>query len=137
MRAWHEYGGTYWSVSADAVRSKNDAFLNKRHVLIFDVLRDNGTVMESHSPLVYVAIGATCVGSVIIQLPNGTDATVGLAEGTVWPRGSLLGKMQFGGSTVVLLTKPHVVQWDDDLIRHSAAEVEMLVNMGQRIGVFA
>lgn len=118
------------------MRSKTTAFLNKRHVLIFDVLDANGVAVEHLSPLVYVAIGATCVGSVIIQMPDGSDADIATAVGTVWPRGALLGKMQFGGSTVVLLTPRHMVRWDDDLVRMSAGQVEMLVWMGQQVGTF-
>ena len=87
----YELSGTYWSVNADAATSRNYAFYNLRKVLILRYTASDG----SQKHLAYVAIGATCVGSVILT-PN-------TAEGSLVKAGDELGFMQFGGSTILML----------------------------------
>ena len=53
-------GGTFWSVGKDAATSGNYAFYNERKVMVFN----NPTIGK----FAYIAIGATCVGSVIIEV---------------------------------------------------------------------
>lgn len=113
-------GGTYWSVSADAVRSGNDAFLNARTVVVIDAGPRLGYVA-------FVGIGATCVGSVQMDL---ADVTVG-AEVV---RGQPLGSMHFGGSTVMLLFSKGRIVFDQVMLQRSRYGVETLVNVNSEIG---
>jgi phosphatidylserine decarboxylase len=44
------------------------------------------------------------------------------------------GYFTFGGSTLVLLFEKDRVAWSDDLLRHSAAGYETLIQVGETIG---
>eukprot|EP00759_Apiculatamorpha_spiralis_P053164 PhF_6_TR6118/c2_g1_i1/m.9035/K01613/psd, PISD; phosphatidylserine decarboxylase len=114
---------TYWSVSADAARSDNDVFYNTRQIIIIDAGVAIGKVA-------YVAIGATCVGSVVLQQPDGSPLTVG----SKIVKGQELGYMQFGGSTVVLVFQAGMVQLDSDLLRSTRFEVETYIKVNQSVG---
>lgn len=52
-------------------------------------------------------------------------------------RGDELGMFAFGGSTVVLLLQPGVLQLDPDLLRRSAASLETLIRVKERVGTRA
>lgn len=49
-------------------------------------------------------------------------------------RGQEKGMFQFGGSTVVLLLEPGLLEPDQDILRNSEAGEETIVKMGERIG---
>jgi phosphatidylserine decarboxylase len=49
-------------------------------------------------------------------------------------RGQEKGMFQFGGSTVVLLLEPDVLEPDQDILRNSQAGEETIVKMGERVG---
>eukprot|EP01012_Entosiphon_sulcatum_P057201 TRINITY_DN80930_c0_g1_i1.p1 TRINITY_DN80930_c0_g1~~TRINITY_DN80930_c0_g1_i1.p1 ORF type:complete len:531 (+),score=70.20 TRINITY_DN80930_c0_g1_i1:63-1655(+) len=112
-----ELAGTLWSVNPDAIVSGNKAFANVRKLMIFQ-----NPVLGK---VLYAAIGATCVGSVV--LTKDLRDTVSL--------GDEVGYMQFGGSTVLMLFQSGKVKFDPDLVRHSAFPVETLVNVNDIIGV--
>ena len=118
-----ELSGHLWSVSADAARSGNDALLNQRKVLIIDAGPRIGKVA-------YVAIGATCVGSVLVQNAAGQE----IRTGSLVDRGEQLGVMQFGGSTVVMLFARDRVTFESNLHFRSRFPVETLVNVNSEIG---
>ena len=50
-------------------------------------------------------------------------------------RGQEKGYFQFGGSTVVLLLEKDKVTLDADILENSAANIETVVRMGEKIGV--
>lgn len=106
-------GGTILSVSADATQSNNAVFLNQRKVVMIDT-PDIGKVA-------YIAIGAMCVGSVVITKPIGS----------IVKKGDEIGYMQFG-STVVVLYEANRVRFDSDLVYSSSSMVESKVLMGSR-----
>lgn len=112
--------GTYWSVSADAARSGNQAFLNERVIVIIDAGPRLGFVA-------YVGIGATCVGSVRFDVAN---VTVG-AEVV---RGEPLGSMHFGGSTVLVLFSKGRIIFDQIMLQRSRFGVETRVLANAQIG---
>jgi len=118
--------GSLHSVNMDAITSKNDAILNKRVVMIFD--------SEHLGKFAYVAVGALCVGSVLIEPP--ASQPEGPAVGATYEKGETIGTFQFGGSTAVLVFRPGTVRLDDDLLFHSANKVESFVEVNSRIGVF-
>jgi phosphatidylserine decarboxylase precursor len=119
----HYIPGSLWSVSADAVRSGNNAFLNQRQVVIIDAGAAIGYVA-------FVAIGATCVGSVVLQSADGTPLSVG----KLLDKGDQLGIMQFGGSTVVTLFAPDRIVFDEDILFRSRLPVETFVKVNEFIG---
>lgn len=114
-------GGSYWSVSSDAARSGNHAFLNLREVLVIDAGPNIGFVA-------YVGIGATCVGSVRFDL----EPLVQI--GSRLERGQPLGSMHFGGSTVLVLFSPGRIVFDPILLQRSLFGVETLVNVNSGLG---
>jgi phosphatidylserine decarboxylase precursor len=115
--------GTYWSVNADAAQSENYVFYNQRQVMVIDA----GPVLGKVG---YVAIGATCVGSVLLQNDAGTPLQVGNSV----RRGDQLGLMQFGGSTVILLFKKGTFLPYCDLFYSSHAAVETYLRVREAIG---
>lgn len=110
-------GGTLFSVSADAAKSKNAAFLNQRQVVMI--------TSPTFGKVAFVAIGATCVGSVVMTQTAGSTIQ----------KGDELGYMQFGGSTVVVLYKAGEVTIDADLVYNSGKQVETYLQMGTHNGV--
>jgi phosphatidylserine decarboxylase len=112
--------GTVYSVSADAIRSQNGALYNERRISVIK------STTNSSRAVAFVAVGATCTGSIIWT--NTTGSTI--------DKGSELGYFAFGGSTVVLLFPPGSVQFDDDLIVASSQNVETLMKVGNSIGTW-
>ena len=70
-------------------------------------------------------VGALLVGK-IVNHPNTTVV-----------RGQEKGYFQFGGSTVVLLTKANAVTVDEDILQNSERCLETIVKFGEKIGVRA
>jgi phosphatidylserine decarboxylase len=81
---------------------------------------DRGTVL-------YLEIGATCVGSVIHTA----------AEGTSLAKGAEKGYFRFGGSCVTTLFLPDQVVWDSDLVQQAAAGREVYARVGERMACWA
>lgn len=123
--SYTELPGTYWSVGVDAARSGNNVLLNLRKVLIIDA---GGSVGK----IAFVAVGATCVGSVLIEDEHGHP----IRNGTFLQQGQQLGIMQFGGSTVVMLFRAGPVTLDPALLYRSAFPVETFVETNSQIGIF-
>jgi phosphatidylserine decarboxylase len=113
----HYASGTIFSVSADAMTSRNDAQYNQRVITIID------TGDSRFGKVAMVSIGATCVGSVYMNHH----------ENYVLQKGQEMGFFQFGGSTNVLVFEPGKIVFDEDIRSHSAKKVETLVRMGQQI----
>eukprot|EP00004_Rigifila_ramosa_P015528 TRINITY_DN360_c0_g1_i2.p1 TRINITY_DN360_c0_g1~~TRINITY_DN360_c0_g1_i2.p1 ORF type:complete len:677 (+),score=161.90 TRINITY_DN360_c0_g1_i2:238-2031(+) len=109
-----ELSGPLFSVNRDAVVSGNQIYYNKRMV---------GYIQSpTFGKVAYVAVGATCVGSVEITRSPGPIE-----------RGDELGFFRFG-STVVVLFEPGKVVFDPDLLYAAEKNVEVFVKMGRQIG---
>eukprot|EP01059_Diplonema_ambulator_P001211 TRINITY_DN1095_c1_g1_i1.p1 TRINITY_DN1095_c1_g1~~TRINITY_DN1095_c1_g1_i1.p1 ORF type:complete len:755 (+),score=160.36 TRINITY_DN1095_c1_g1_i1:85-2349(+) len=119
-----DVSGTYWSVNADAAKSKNYAFYNLRRILMIKYTKSDGSTRH----VAYVAIGATCVGSVVFTYDKANP---------VIPPGGELGYMQFGGSTVIMLFEEGELVPDDDILYNSAKPVESFIKVGERLGKMA
>uniref|UniRef100_A0A7S4LID6 Phosphatidylserine decarboxylase n=1 Tax=Eutreptiella gymnastica TaxID=73025 RepID=A0A7S4LID6_9EUGL len=117
---YKEVPGDYWSVNPLAVNSRNYVFYNLRKIVVIDT--------QAFGRVGYIAIGATCVGSVQLTWPDPVGHVVHL--------GMELGYMQFGGSTVVLLFEPNVTTWHPEILQMSAKPVESYVHVNQGIGKF-
>merc|ERR1711871_199409 len=123
LAVWEE-GGTILSVSADAATSDNGVFLNSRKVIIIDT--------TCCGKVAYIAIGATCVGSVVLYTDEAL--TTQLAVGDTVTAGSQLGIMQFGGSTVVMLYETGRIQVDQDILDNTGTSdkyAETYMQMGE------
>jgi len=79
---------------------------------------------EKFGKMVYIAIGATCIGSIVYL--NDTSMPVS--------KGDLHGEFEFGGSTVILLFQYGRVKFDDDLLLNSANALETYILMGDGVG---
>ena len=74
--------------------------------------------------IVFLEVGATCVGSVV------HTAT----PGQIIRKGDEKGYFRFGGSCVITLFEPGRMKFTDDLIEHSAAGREVYARMGDEAG---
>jgi phosphatidylserine decarboxylase precursor len=125
---WEE-GGSILSVSADAATSDNKVFLNTRKIIIID--------STCCGKVAYVAIGATCVGSVVLY--KDADLTTLIKAGDQITAGDQLGIMQFGGSTVVMLFEPGKIQVDQDILHNTGSSsryAETYIQLGEPIGTY-
>jgi len=115
--------GQYYTVNPQAVNEPDfDVFTaNTRSVLYI-----KHTVTKL--PVAFVAIGALLVGS--IQWTNGGQ------KGNTVKRGEELGYFAYGGSTIVAVFPPGIIQFDDDLLKNSEANppIETLVKVGYSLG---
>jgi phosphatidylserine decarboxylase len=118
----HRLGGSYWSVSSDAARSGNQAFLNVRTVILIDAGPRIGYVA-------YIGIGATCVGSVRL------DVEPLLEVGSTVTKGQVIGSMHFGGSTVLMMFASGRIVFDEVIVQRSRFGVETRVDVNSQIGV--
>jgi phosphatidylserine decarboxylase len=110
--------GFLYSVSPIALR-QNLAYLwqNKRVV----------TLVESpvFGKVAVCEIGATMVGSILQTHVPGRAVTKGEEKGL----------FKFGGSCVVTIFQPGRIKLDADLVKHSAAGLEVYARMGESLGV--
>lgn len=110
--------GEYYTVNPMAIRSQLDVYGENKRVVSTIQSPEFGTVS-------YVAIGAMMVGSIVLTTKAG-QAVERMDEH---------GYFAFGGSTIVVLFEPGAIVFDEDLVRSSKEQIEMLVKVGMRIGV--
>ena len=112
----HLVRGGCHSVNPIALACKPEIFhLNRRAV--------TQVGSANFGPLACVEIGAFAVASIVQTFVPGPVR-----------RGQEKGFFQFGGSTLVLLFTPGAVRFDDDLVRDSAAGLEVQVTAGSSVG---
>lgn len=109
--------GEYYTVNPMAIRSSLDVYGENVRTLVPIYTEQFGTVMM-------VCVGAMMVGSTVITAKEGDHVK----------RGDELGYFKFGGSTIVTLFEPGMVQFDADLVENSSHAVETLVRVGMSIG---
>ena len=111
--------GSLYTVNPIAIRQpRPDVYTsNKREVMVLQT--------TAFGLVVFVAVGATAVGSIC------TTVEVGQAV----ERGDELGYFQFGGSTVIALFQRDAVTYDEDLVSNSLAPLETIVKVGARVGI--
>jgi len=111
------HAGTYYTVNPIAVRENVDVYTENKRVRIVLETPDFGEV-------IYMAIGATMVGSVNLTV----------AVGAKVKKGDEIGYFAFGGSTIIVLFKKGVIKFEEDLVINSAKPIETLVKLGQPLG---
>ena len=84
------------------------------------------TVLHSDhfGDLVIMEVGATLVGR-ISNLHGACRVN----------RGEEKGRFDFGGSTMIVLVKPGILQVDEDILRNNSEGCETVIHYGERIGV--
>ncbi len=113
--------GTLYTVNPIAVRQPVNVYTeNVRHIIEIET--------EEFGLVVMIAVGATMVGSVNI-LPQYK------VPGARVKKGDDGGYFAFGGSTTLLLFKNGSITLDEDLVNMSKKPIEVLLRVGNRIGV--
>ena len=109
--------GEYYSVNPVALNKIPQLYCrNKREWSIF--------ASEHFGDILYVEVGATCVGTIVQNY--GPSLPV--------KKGQEKGYFKFGGSTVILFLEPNKVRIDKDIIEQTKLGFETKVNMGEKIG---
>jgi len=112
-----EQGGVYYTVNPIAVKESVDVFSSNRRLIT--------TLQTAQFGLVgFIAVGATCVGSINMTVSPGQEVK----------KGDELGYFAFGGSTCLVLFEPGRVSFDADLVSNSLQPIETLVKVGVRVG---
>jgi len=110
--------GNYYSVNPVALKSIEKLFCqNKREWSIFH--------SDNFGDVVYIEVGATCVGSIIQSYKPNSKIK----------KGSEKGYFKFGGSTVILFFKENTVKIHNDLLTQTQLGFETSVLMGEEIGL--
>jgi phosphatidylserine decarboxylase len=110
--------GHYYSVNPIALKSVNKLFChNKREWSIFH--------SDNFGDVIYMEVGATCVGTIIQNYNPSTKIS----------KGDEKGYFKFGGSTVILFFKKDTVNIDQDLLTQTQLGFETSVLMGEKIGL--
>lgn len=109
--------GEYYTVNPMAIRSALDVYGENIRVCVPIDSAVHGRVMV-------ICVGAMMVGSTVITRKAGDHVK----------RAEELGYFKFGGSTILLLFEPGVMQFDDDLIANSNGALETLIRVGMAIG---
>lgn len=109
--------GSYYSVNPVALKAINKLFCeNKREWSIFH--------SENFDDILYVEVGATCVGSIIQSYKSNSPVK----------KGEEKGYFKFGGSTVILFLKKGTVTIEEELFNQTLLGYETAVQMGEIIG---
>jgi len=110
--------GHYYSVNPIALKNVNKLFCqNKREWSIFH--------SDNFSDIIYMEVGATCVGSIIQNYMPNSKVT----------KGEEKGYFKFGGSTVILFLKKDVVKIHEDLLEQTQLGFETSIQLGEEIGL--
>lgn len=109
--------GHYYSVNPVALNKVQKLFCqNKREWSTFH--------SDNFGDLLYVEVGATCVGSIIQTYTTGSKVK----------KGDEKGYFKFGGSTVVLFFEKDRIILDEDILKQSSLGYETAVLFGEAIG---
>ena len=109
--------GVYNSVNPIAYRSDVKPLVeNERHRVIFKT--------QQFSDIAMVAVGALCVGKIVLTYKPNTN----------YKKGDEVGYFEFGGSTVVLVFKKGIFCSDGKILKHSKDGFETAVRIGEVVG---
>ncbi|KKY17810.1 putative phosphatidylserine decarboxylase [Diplodia seriata] len=109
--------GEYYTVNPMAIRSALDVYgENVRICVPID--------SPTHGRVMVICVGAMMVGSTVITAKTGDRVS----------RADELGYFKFGGSTILVLFEPGVMEWDDDMVDNSHQALETLIRVGMSVG---
>lgn len=111
--------GDYFSVSPIAMKKSLEIFMkNKRSITLIEG--------EKYNRYLFAEIGATMVGTIV----NTTK------EKELVLKGEEKGYFKFGGSSVMIIFKKGIVNFDKDILENTKNGYETSVEMGEGIGSF-
>lgn len=114
----HKISGDYYSVNPIALAKVPELFCrNKREWCTFH--------SDNFGDIIYVEVGATCVGSIIQTSSPGCRVS----------KGDEKGFFKFGGSTIILFIEKNKVKITEEIINQSFLGFETKVNVGEQIGI--
>lgn len=109
--------GSYYSVNPVALQKVQKVFCeNKRE---WSILHS-----DNFKDVLYIEVGATCVGSIIQSYTLNERVE----------KGEEKGYFKFGGSTVILFFEPNTIEIDSEIIHQTNLGYETYVLMGEKIG---
>lgn len=109
--------GDYYSVNPIALKKIPELYCrNKREWSLFH--------SENFGDILYVEVGATCVGTIVQTYTPEKPAQKGAEKGY----------FKFGGSTVIMFLEKDKVKIDEDIITQTNLGFETKVRMGEKIG---
>ena len=109
--------GWLYSVNPVAIKKNLDIFTQNKRTLC--------TIQSPlFGPVLYLEVGATCVGSIQQTYPVDQNCLKGMEKGY----------FEFGGSCLILLFVKGSIQFDADLIQATKAGLEIRCLMGQSMG---
>lgn len=110
--------GSYYSVNPVALNKKEKLFCeNKRE---WSILKS-----DNFGDILYLEVGATCVGSIIQTFKPNTKVS----------KADEKGYFKFGGSTVIMFLQKDKAKIDEDILKQSKLGFETKVNFGEKIGI--
>lgn len=113
----NKINGSYYSVNPVALKRIPKLFCeNKREWSVFH--------SENFKDILYVEVGATCVGSILQTYTPGSRIK----------KGDEKGYFKFGGSTVVIFLEKNVAKIDEDIVNQTELGYETKILMGEKIG---
>ncbi|MEX0324775.1 MAG: archaetidylserine decarboxylase [Puniceicoccaceae bacterium] len=115
----HWLGKRLYSVSPIALRYRLSCIWeNKRQLSLMQT--------EAHGQVLFIAVGATNVGSIRYHSPQGDQP---------FNKGQPFGWFEFGGSSVMTLFQPGRFRLSDDLVELTATGTELYARVGDRMGI--
>lgn len=108
--------GKLYTVQPIALKRYNIYKYNSREYTILNT--------RSFDKVIQVEVGATIVGKI-----NNYH------EKYTFKKGEEKGTFEFGGSTIVLLIKKDIVDFDDEILKNSQMGYETIVSLGEKIGI--
>jgi phosphatidylserine decarboxylase len=113
-------GRSLWTVNWHALQNQPDILLrNERQIDILET--------KNFGRLAFVEVGAMSVGRIVQVHPRET----------AFQRGEEKSVFKFGGSAVVLFGEPGKWRPTDDVLEHTAQNIETLIRLGDTIGLQA
>lgn len=115
-------------------KSANTSIAGKLHTVnpvandIYPIYKENAreycTIQtENFDKIIFMEVGALMVGKIKNHRIGEDDVTKGQEKGM----------FEFGGSTVIVLTKKGVLKVDEDILLNSSLDYETIVKMGEKI----
>ncbi|CAG9992107.1 unnamed protein product [Clonostachys byssicola] len=120
IKVYRSIPGDYYQVDAVALQSDVDILTRNRRVYMV-------IETESFGDVLFVAIGATNVGSVKIHERF-------RQIGAKVAKGDELGHFQFGGSSIIVAFQSGRISFDQDLLDLSKQRIQVAVEMGMSLG---
>lgn len=110
--------GDYYSVNPIALKKIPELFCkNERQYSLFH--------SQNFGDVLYIEVGATCVGSIVQTYSPKNHITKGAEKGY----------FKFGGSTTILFFEKGKVLFDSDIIEQTEKSYETKIIMGEKIGI--